>query len=331
VEMGNEPDYEADLQFNGQGQYWTVIDNYCEHYLEFAKAIRAKYPDIKIMGPTPAQFQNHERKEGSPWLAPETAPWWVEGFLEKCGPYVDVVSVHSYPYWSNDSDSNLLAKTTLWSEYIPKIRAAIRKNIPDRYNQIEIAVSEWNSGDEVATTAKLVNGIFTAEYLAQMMVWGVNQTNVWDMFTQKPGQGGGHGMLDPTGDPDHPFAPRAHYWSLYMMEHYFGSTLYQAVSDSDELSAYASTGRGKKYLMFINKNSKDAFKTTINLGSSVKGKFNLHFYELSPKEYQWSENLYRAVINSGPAHFKSPRPVGNRFEYTFPPYSVTCIEMTPAK
>ena len=331
VELGNEPDYEADLQHDGQGQYWTVIDNYCQHYLEFGKAIRAKYPDIKIMGPTPAQVQNHERKEGSPWLAPETSPWWVEGFLEKCGDYVDVVSVHSYPYWSNDSDSNLLSKTSLWSEYIPKIREAIKKNIPNRYQDIEIAVSEWNSGDENSTTAKLVNGIFCADYLAQMMLWGVNQTNIWDMFTQKPGQGGGHGMLDPTGDPDRPYAPRAHYWALFMLEHYFGNTLYQAVSNTDDLSAYASTARGKKYVLVINKNPKATFKTSLNLGGGLKGKVKLDIYELSSKEYQWSENLYRAVINSGPAHLKAAKAVGNRFEYTFPPYSITCFEMTPAK
>src|SRR3984957_7418489 len=139
VEMGNEPDYTQDLAYQGQTQYWTVIDNYCKHYLEFAKAIRAKYPDLKLMGPTTAHEDSRERKEGSPWLASPDSPWWVERFLEECGPYVDVISVHSYPYWSNDSDGNLLAKTALWSQIIPKIRAAIQKNIPDRANQIEIA------------------------------------------------------------------------------------------------------------------------------------------------------------------------------------------------
>lgn len=331
VELGNEPDYEADMAYNGQTQYWTVIDNYCQHFNEFAKAIKAKYPDIKIMGPAVAQVQNHERKEGSPWLAPESAPWWVERFLEKSGPYVDVVSVHSYPYWSNDSDSNLLSKTSIWSEYVPQIRESIKKNIPDRYNQVEIAVSEWNSGDENATTARLVNGIFCADYLAQMMVWGVNQSTIWDLFTQKPGLGGGHGTMDPNNDPDHPFRERAHYWALDMMEHHFGTTLYQAVSNADDLSAYASTEGGKKYLMVINKSPKYAYKTALNLGSSLKGKFKPDFYELSSKEYQWSENLYRAVIDLGPAHLKVSRPVKSRFEYTFPPYSITCVELQPVQ
>lgn len=331
VELGNEPDYEADMKYNGQNQYWTVIDNYCRHYLEFAKAIKAKFPDIKLMGPTPAQFTNHERKEGSPWLAPETAPWWVEGFLEKCGPYVDVLSIHTYPYWSNDSDSNLLSKTALWAEYIPKIRAAIAKNIPDRADKIEIAVSEWNSGDETPTTARLVNGIFCADYLGQMMLWGVSQTNIWDLYTQKPGLGGGHGVMDPDGDPDHPFAPRSSYWALYMMEHHFGRTLYQSLSNTEDLSTYASETAGKKYLLFINRSPKFAYKTGVNLGSVSKKGYRLDFYQLSSKEYQWSENLYRAVINSGPAHLKATRTVKGHFEYSFPPYSITCVELSNPK
>jgi len=116
-----------------------------------------------------------------------------------------------------------------------------------------------------------------------------------------------------------------------MMEHYFGTTLFQAVSDSDELSAYASSGGGKKYLLVINKTPKYAYQTAVNLGSPLKNKYALDFYELSSKEYQWSENLYRAVINSGPAHLKGSKVVKGRFQYTFPPYSITCIEMTPAK
>lgn len=330
VELGNEPDYEADLFYKGQNQYWTVIDNYCQHFIEFSKAIKAKYPDIKIMGPTVAQVENHERKEGSPWLAAASDPWWVEKFLEECGPYVDVVSVHSYPYWSNDSDSNLLSKVGHWAEFVPKIRESIAKNVPDRANQIEISVSEWNSGDENATTAKLVNGLFCADYLAQMMLYGVNQSNIWDLYTQKPGLGGGHGVLDPNNDPDHPFEPRAHYWGLFLVEHHFGTTLYKAVANNDDLDAYASTANGKRYVMVINKSPKKAYKSAVNTGSS-KTTFKTDIYQLSSKEYQWSENLYRAVIDSGPSHLRGGKPMKSRFEYTFPPYSITCIEMTPSK
>ena len=65
-----------------------------------------------------------------------------------------------------------------------------------------------------------------------------------------------------------------------MLEHYFGNTLYQAVSDSEDLSAYASTARGKKYLLVINKNPKAGFKTVLNLGGGLKGKSKLDFYQL---------------------------------------------------
>jgi len=66
------------------------------------------------------------------------------------------------------------------------------------------------------------------------------------------------------------------------------------------------------------------------LGTPKKSKVKLDFYQLSSNEYQWSENLYRAVIDKGPSHLKGSQTVGSRFSYTFPPYSITCVEMTPA-
>ena len=345
VEMGNEPDYESALFYKGQKEYWTVIDNYCRHFLEYAKAVKAAYPDLKIMGPTSAQVENRQRKEGSPWLADPNAPWWISTFLQKCGPYVDVVSVHTYPYWNNDNDATLLLKTNMWEEWVPKIRAAIKQYCPDRADKIEIALTEWNSGDENATTAHLVNGIFGADFLGQMMLWGINQTNVWDMCTQKPALGGGHGVLDP-GDPDNPYAERSMYWAIYMVNNHFGTQICQAATDEDMrfvlnpatgkkeskgtglLSAYASEGAGAKWLMVVNKSPSTAFKAPVNLGA-LTGKHKLDFYTLSENEYMWSENLYRAVINKKPTHTVGSVTVGNRFQYTFPPYSVTCIKISP--
>ena len=73
-----------------------------------------------------------------------------------------------------------------------------------------------------------------------MMLWGVNQTCIWDLFTQKPGLGGGHGVMDPNNNPYEPFEPRATYWALDMLRNDFGTTLYQAVSNQPKLSVYAS-------------------------------------------------------------------------------------------
>ena len=78
------------------------------------------------------------------------------------------------------------------------------------------------------------------------------------------------------------------------------------------------------------KSNSTAFNTQVNLGASAKGKSKLDFYQLSSNEYQWSENLYRAVINKGPSHLKASATVGSRFSYTFPPYSITCVEVSAA-
>jgi hypothetical protein len=324
VEMGNEPDYEPELMFQGQKNYWTVIDNYCKHYIEFAKAIKAKYPDMKIMGPTVAQLGNHERKEGAPWLAPETAPWWDGELLKRCGPYVDMISLHTYPYWSNDSEYNLMLKSNAVAEYMPKLKKAIAEYCPGR--NIEVSVTEWNSGDENAMTAKLANGIFTADFMGQMLVSGVSLSNSWDLFTQKPGLGGGHGALDPTGDPTRPWAERAHYWALFMYKKYFGDTLYVASTNQELLSTYTSTAGTTKYIMVVNKSRDTKYPSKVDFGT---GTYQLELYSFGPKQYQWSENLYRAVVNSGPTYQKAGKTVTGGFNYTFQPYTITCIKLTP--
>jgi hypothetical protein len=324
VELGNEPDYEPELMYNGQTNYWTVIDNYCQHYLEFAKAIRAKYPDLKIMGPTTAQLGNRERKEGAPWLAPVTAPWWDEELLKRCGPYVDVVSLHTYPYWSNDSEYNLMLKTNAVSEYMPKLKKIIAQYCPGR--KIEVAVTEWNSGDENAMTAKLANGIFTADFMGQMLVSGVNLSNNWDLFTQKPGLGGGHGAMDPD-DSVRPCSERAHYWALSMYRKYFGDTLYAASTNQELLSTYSSTQGTTKYIMVVNKSRDTKYISTVDFGS---GTYNLDLYTFGPKQYQWAENLYRAVLNSGPIHQAAKAPVTGTIKYTFQPYTITAFKLTQA-
>jgi hypothetical protein len=113
------------------------------------------------------------------------------------------------------------------------------------------------------------------------------------------------------------------------MRHYFGTTLYQAVSNSDDLDVYASTDpNGKQCLLFINKSPKDAYQTTVNLGADRTIASNVDFYQLSSKEYQWSETLYKPVIDSGPSHFAGSQPIKNGFQYTFPPYSITCVDLT---
>jgi hypothetical protein len=50
----------------------------------------------------------------------------VDGeLLKRCGPYVDMISLHTYPYWSNDSEYNLMLKTNAVAEYMPKLKKAI--------------------------------------------------------------------------------------------------------------------------------------------------------------------------------------------------------------
>jgi hypothetical protein len=152
-------------------------------------------------------------------------------------------------------------------------------------------------------------------------------SNIWDLYTQKAGLGGGHGVLDPVSDPTRPFAERAHYWAMFMFRKYFGDTLYPASTDQEMLSAYASTQGNTRYIMVINKSRETVYPSQVDPGA---GTFQLEIYSLGPNQYQWSENLFRAVVNKGPVHQKAGKPVTGPFPYSFKPYTITCFKFTPA-
>lgn len=344
VEIGNEPDNKPDFPgpkaVKGKKWYetpgdsnvtkwWTSIDNYCKVFNFAAKKIKAEFPDVKIMGPVPMQPFNKERLAGEPWKIDPTdtkVPYWVEKFLKLCADNVDTLAIHEYPLWANNDARALLAKPQqTWPVYMPKYREWIKKYVnskyPDKY--IEVALTEWNSGDENEMTAKIENALFCADYLGSFMKEGGDLAFVWDIYTQKPGKGGGHGLLDTENDPTSKFSERSHYWIFDMYYNMFGTKLVECVSDNDKLSIYASlVDDNTLAVMAINKtslancNAKFAFKG-FNAGNGVK------VWQLTGKEYVWSKELYRPIVNAGPSKFDTSL---NDMTYTFPPYSVTVMQ-----
>jgi hypothetical protein len=49
-------------------------------------------------------------------------------------------------------------------------------------------------------------------------------------------------------------------------------------------------------------------------------------YQFSKKEYVWSKDLYKAIVNDGPSEISING--GKNFKYTFPPFSVTLLELS---
>jgi alpha-L-arabinofuranosidase len=309
--------------------WWPTIKNYSMVFNEASYKIKKFDPTLKIMGPVPMQPFNQERVEGEPWKASKDAPYWVEKFLQNSWQYVDTVAVHEYPLWANNNSIALLKKPQeTWPVYMPKFREWIKKYINSKKGfenkNVELALTEWNSGDENSMTAMIDNSLFCADYLGSFIKEGGDMALMWDLYTQKPGLGGGHGVMDLENDPTNKFSERGHYWVMQMFYNVFGTKVVKCESSSPNLSVYAAlTDDNKVTIMAINKTKLSSANATITIaGGAGSGKA----YQLSKKEYVWSKDLYRPIVNSGPSEIAVNG--GSSFTYSFPPYSVTCMELS---
>jgi len=348
VEVGNEPDnkplFPGPLPPTGNKKWyqmpnskkvihwWTKIDNYSKVFNLASYKIKKAFPDLKVMGPCPMQPMNRQRLEGDPWKAENTAPYWVETFLKNSWQYVDVIAVHEYPLWANNDARALLKKPQeTWPTYMPVFKQWIKKYVNSQKGyenkKIEIALTEWNSGEENVMTAELVNALFCADYLGSFIKSGGDMAFLWDLYTQKVGQGGGHGIMDQENDPTNKFSERSHYWVFDLYANRFGTKLIEAASDNPDLSVYASlTDDNKIAIMAINKTTLKIANATIKInGANVGGSGKA--WQLSEREYVWSKALYRPIVNTGPSEINVNN-TGNTFTYDFPPYSVTVIQLS---
>ncbi|MCE5299550.1 MAG: carboxypeptidase regulatory-like domain-containing protein [Spirochaetia bacterium] len=308
--------------------WWTVIDNYSKVFNEAAYRIKKFDKSLKIMGPCPMQPMNQQRAAGEPWKAAGTdAPFWIERFLQKSAGYVDTIAVHEYPFWANNDSRQLLSKAqTTWPVYMPKYRNWIKKYVNSKYpnKYVEVALTEWNSGDENVMTAMIENALFCADYLGSFMNMGGDMAFVWDIYTQKPGLGGGHGLMDQENDPTSKFSERGHYWVFDMYYNAFGTKMVKCASDNPDLSVYAAMVNDNTIsIMAINKTKLSISSAKIavagwNLSSNAKA------WQLSDREYVWSKELYRPIVNSGPSVMEVNLKNGT---YDFPPYSVTVLQV----
>jgi hypothetical protein len=230
--IGNEPDLYSNYNMADYNQQWR----------QFAQAIRAVDPSIKLVGPDfsrdyPVAFAfNPKVKIGKDWF---------EEFLKANGDMLDVVSIHRYPYPLNDVSSppsinDLRANSREWDQIIPALRALIRKDIG---RDLPVAVTEVNSsyahnvGGE-ATLDSFYNAIWWGDVLGRLIRQGVDIVAQFELL-------GDYGLFQ--SQSIHPI------YYVYMMYQNFGSERVYASSDDPDVSIYAATRPdGALTIMLIN-------------------------------------------------------------------------------
>ena len=302
--IGNEP------SLFGQGAalvegYDTV--RYNKEWRQFAEALRAADPNIKLVGPDTHQFTadlaaNPKDRNGKDWL---------EEFLKANGDLVDVVAIHRYPFPKNTQDlipakDELLASSEEWDQIIP----ALRKLIKDTTGQNKpIGILELNSNWTNASGGEgspetFANALWFGDVLGRLIKLRVDMVGQF-VLSQAPGSG----ELGLFARDE----PRPIYY-VYPMYRRFGRELVDASTDKALVSIYAAKrDDGVLTLMVINRNG-----TEQSLAVQLNG-----FKPSGPAE------VYR-LDESHKAEKIDAQKIEDGTTLTVPPYSMT-LYILPAQ
>jgi hypothetical protein len=246
--IGNEPSLFATGGANVPG-YDTV--RYNQEWRQYAEALRAVDPNIKLVGPDTHQFTaslaaNPKDLNGKDWL---------EEFLKANGDLVDVVAVHRYPFPKNMQDlipgkDELLASSEEWDQIIPALRRLIKDTTgQDKPIGILEINSNWAnvSGGE-GSPETFVNALWLGDVLGRLIK---QQTTMVAQFSLTSAPGSGEHGLFARDDP------RPTYY-VYPMYRRFGQELVESSTDEQLVSIYAAKrDDGALTLMVINRRDRE--------------------------------------------------------------------------
>jgi hypothetical protein len=230
--IGNEPSlYESNADFKDQP--WDAV-SYAKRWREFATAMKAVDPTIKLYGP-----DIHGSFTGDPATDPKDhlGKFYLQEFLKLDGDLVDIVTVHRYPFPTCQTCSaapnlaDLMANSPKWDSLIPNLRRIIKettgKNLP-------VGVMEYNSTSaNVAGAGTSPDSFYGALWLADVMGRMIRQRADYLAYWELLASGGaGHGLM-----ASYDLRPSYYVFQLYKK---FGNHLLKASSDQELVSVFAA-------------------------------------------------------------------------------------------
>jgi hypothetical protein len=343
-EIGNEvygngfygPKWEADLHAEkGPAAYASNV-------LQFARAMKAVDPSIKIGVSLTTPIVNNTRDQMANW---DTT------VLSMACSLIDFVDVHWYPRLrtsdSRSADAQLLASPTQMPNFIAQPRKAIIQSCGAHADAMQLFLGEVNTDISVRQKVGIVNALFLADvYMSWLENGGANAT-WWDVHNgiEMPGD------HEPTvssntayGDPgllsngtcagsnqcergpcsnelcepaaNTPFMP---YYGLQMLTYFGrpGDQMVTATSHLDTLAIHAvKQANGQLALLLINKDPANSVRPMLSIVGYTYAAHAM-VYTLTTKD--------SAIPNA------SSMDVHAVIQPDLPPYSLTTIILTPAR
>lgn len=256
--IGNEPTlYAAELQTSGRADDYDT-EQYNREWREFAEAMKAVDPTIKLLGPEVHQFMPDPDRNPKDSADRD----WMTEFLKANGDVVDVVTFHRYPFPRGTRDTTVTVEdlrqhSREWRETIPYLRSLIAEHtgreIPIALTEVSTDYTPAVGGN--ATPDSHYAGIWLAEMFGQLMLQDVMMVNHWLLGTS--GSQGGWGLIARGG-----VRPTYYVYQLYKQ---FGTELVYAASGVENLSIYAAERKDGALTIMVVNLADDAQQATLQI------------------------------------------------------------------
>lgn len=258
--------------------------------------------------------------------------------LKSLGITPDFLVYHVYPQYQSDSDQYLLQAAASWAPDAADLRQQITDYFGAGGTNIELLCTENNadSGNQGRQSTSIVNGLYLADSLAQLMKTEFNGFMWWDL----------RNGADTNGD----FSPSLHGWrtngdlgiigglnTRYPVFHAFklmqyfvqpGDAVLNASSDYNLLTAYAARStNGTLSVLVINKDVATTFASRISLADFIPWtNAMVRSYGLAQDEAART-NAPAAMQDIATNSLAVPDAC---FTAAFPPYSLSLLTLPPA-
>jgi len=287
---------------------------------------------------------------------------WIANLLQQSvaqGLTVGFISDHNYVQApGSESDSTLLLDTVSdpnspddWA-----VRAAGYTSLLNQYlgaaaTNVELLTTEFNSvySNPGKQTTSLVNGLFIADSLGELLQTSYDGATVWDLRngydTSENNssslygwrEGGDYGLIGSPSTAVSPpatgaYVPYPSYFAEQLASKIIqpGGNVVQASSDDPDLAVYAvQESDGDLDLLVINKSP----------SGPITGQFGLTGFQPAAQAQVWqygeAQDTAQSQTSDGQsalASFTAALPVsGSSFSYSFPAYSMTVLDVEEGK
>jgi hypothetical protein len=308
-------------------------------YLHLMKAVDATIKIGVVAAPGESSFSNNATHFAINPRTGQTNYGWTPILLTtlaSLGVMPDFVIDHLYPeYTGGESDPLLLQSAVAWSSDAASLRQQISDYFGPGGTNIELLATENNSnaGDQGRQSTSLVNALYYADSLAQLMQTEFNGFIWWDLRNSTDTSG----SFDPTlygwrtyGDLGIINGPTNRHPTFYAAKllQYFarpGDAILKASSDYLLLSAYAARrASGAITLLVLNKDTTTNFNAQIALaGFAPSSSAVMRSYGIP------QDNAARTGIGSQDLAQTNFAGVATNFSYNSPPLSLTLFTLAP--